>query len=302
MTLTILAAGMGSRYGGLKQLDPMTQNGEFIIDFSIFDALRAGIDRVVFIIKKENEELFRKTVGDRVAEFIKVDYAYQDVTMLPFGFDVPEGRVKPWGTGHALLCAKETIGDDNFIVINADDFYGAQSFRLMGEFLAGRSTDSTEYAMAGYVLKNTLTENGSVSRGICETVDGRLVKITERTAIHRNEAGVTVYKEGDEEIETDEEGYCSMNFWAFTPRIFEQLESQFVEFLTHIEDPQKSEFYLPSVVGKAMERGNCCVRVLPTPAQWYGVTYPEDKEPVKASIRALVENGKYPFRLWNKQQ
>ncbi len=301
MTLTILAAGMGSRYGGLKQLDPMTQNGEFIIDFSIFDALRAGIDRVVFIIKKENEALFRETVGDRVAQFINVDYAYQDISMLPDGFSVPEGRIKPWGTGHALMCAKDVIGDDNFVVINADDFYGAQTFRLMGEFLAGRPTDNTEYAMAGFVLKNTLTENGTVSRGICETVDGRLVKITERTAIHRNEEGNTVYTEEGVENQVDENGYCSMNFWAFTPRIFEQLEGQFAEFLTHIEDPMKSEYYLPAVVGKALERGACCVRVLPTPAQWYGVTYPEDKERVTASIRALVENGKYPFRLWNNQ-
>ena len=302
MTLTILAAGMGSRYGGLKQLDPMTPNGEFIIDFSIFDALRAGIDRVVFIIKKENEALFRETVGDRVAQFIQVDYAFQDIEMLPAGFSVPEGRVKPWGTGHALLCAKEAIGNDNFVVINADDFYGAQSFRIMGEFLSSQSTDGTEYAMAGFVLKNTLTENGAVSRGICETVDGRLVKITERTAIRRNEEGKTVFTEGDVDTEVDEDSYCSMNCWAFTPRIFEQLESQFVEFLTLMEDPMKSEYYIPTVVNRAMEMGNCCVRVLPTPAQWYGVTYPQDKEFVTNSIRALMENGKYPMRLWNVQQ
>ena len=300
MTLTILAAGMGSRYGGLKQLDPMTQNGEFIVDFSIFEALRAGIDRVVFIIKKENEALFRETVGDRVAEFIQVEYAYQDLSMLPKGFSVPEGRQKPWGTGHALLCAKEAIGDDNFIVINADDFYGPESYRIMGDFLSSQPTDGTEYAMAGYVLKNTLTENGTVSRGICETDNGRLLKVVERTAICRNQDGNVVYKEGDVETILDENCYCSMNFWAFTPRIFEQLESQFVEFLNLMEEPQKSEFYLPMVVNKALEMGNCCVRLLPSPAQWYGVTYPEDKESVAKSIRALIENGKYPFRLWNK--
>ena len=302
MTLTILAAGMGSRYGGLKQLDPMTQNGEFIIDFSIFDALRAGIDRVVFIIKKENEALFRETVGDRVAEHIKVEYAYQDLAMLPEGFSAPEGRVKPWGTGHALLCAKEVIGDDNFVVINADDFYGAETFRVMGDFLSSQSTDGTEYAMAGYILKNTLTENGSVSRGLCETEpDGRLHRIVERTKIYRNGEGQTVYLENDVEYPTDENGVASMNCWAFTPRIFEELEARFLEFLHYIEDPQKSEFYLPVAVNKSMEAGRCCVRVLLTPAQWYGVTYPEDKEKVTASIRAMVEGGKYPFRLWTKQ-
>lgn len=300
MTLTILAAGMGSRYGGLKQLDPMTQNGEFIIDFSIFDALRAGIDRVVFIIKKENEALFRETVGDRVSEHIKVDYAYQDLSMLPEGYSVPEGRIKPWGTGHALLCAKEVIGDDNFVVINADDFYGAATFRVMGDFLSAQPIDGTEYAMAGYILKNTLTENGSVSRGLCQTEpDGRLQKIVERTKIYRNAEGQTVYLENDIEFPTDENGVASMNCWAFTPRFFEELEKRFLEFLNYIEDPVTSEFYLPMAVGKSMEAGRCCVRVLPTPAKWYGVTYPEDKEKVTASIRALIENGKYPFKLWN---
>lgn len=300
MTLTILAAGMGSRYGGLKQLDPMTANGEFIIDFSIFDALRAGIDRVVFIIKKENEELFRKTVGDRVAEHIRVEYAYQDLTMLPAGFSVPEGRVKPWGTGHALLCAKDVIGDDNFIVINADDFYGSETYRIIGDFMASHETDSNEYAMAGYILKNTLTENGTVSRGICETADGRLIKITERTAICRNGDGQTVYHEGEIETPVDENCYASMNFWGFTPRFFEELSAYFTEFLTHIEDPLKSEYYLPVAVNNAMEMGKCCVKVLPTPAQWYGVTYPQDKESVTNSIRSLMEGGKYPLKLWNK--
>ena len=301
MTLTILAAGMGSRYGGLKQLDAMTQNGEFIIDYSIFDALRAGIDRVVFIIKKENEELFRQTVGNRISEFIKVEYAYQDLSMIPAGYEVPEGRVKPWGTGHALLCAKEAIGDDNFIVINADDFYGAETFRILGDFLSSQETSGTEYAMAGFILKNTLTENGYVSRGICQTEpDGRLQTIAERTHIYRNANGEVVYLENDIEFPTDENGFASMNCWAFTPRVFEELEMRFADFLQYLDDPCKNEFYLPSAVNRAMEAGRCCVRVLPTPAQWYGVKYPEDKEKVKNSIRALVENGKYPHKLWNK--
>ena len=300
MTLTILAAGMGSRYGGLKQLDPMTQNGEFIIDFSIFDALRAGIDRVVFIIKKENEALFRETIGDRVAQHIKVEYAYQDLSMLPEGFTVPEGRIKPWGTAHAVLCAKDVIGDDNFVVINADDFYGTETFRIMGDFLSSQSTEGTEYAMAGYILKNTLTENGSVSRGVCETEpDGRLQRIVERTKIYRNKEGQTVYLENDIEYPLNEDGVASMNCWAFTPRVFEELNARFVEFLTYIEDPMTNEFYLPMAVNKSMEAGRCCVRVLSTPSKWYGVTYPEDKEKVTESIRAMVENGKYPFRLWN---
>ncbi|MBE6637883.1 MAG: nucleotidyltransferase [Ruminococcaceae bacterium] len=301
MTLTILAAGLGSRYGGLKQLDPMTANGEFIIDFSIFDALRAGIDRVVFIIKRENEALFRETIGDRVAEHIHVEYAYQDITMIPKEFSVPQGRVKPWGTGHALLCAKETIGDENFIVINADDFYGSETFRILGDFLASQETSGTEYAMAGYILKNTLTENGSVARGLCQVEpDGRLLKIIERTKIYRNENGETVYSENDVEYPTDENGYASMNCWAFTPRIFEELESRFTEFLHYIEDPITSEFYLPSAVNRGMEAGRCCVRVLPTPAQWYGVTYAADKEAVTNSVLAMIEKGKYPHKLWNK--
>lgn len=301
MTLTILAAGLGSRYGGLKQLDPITPNGQFIIDYSIFDALRAGIDRVVFIIKKENEELFRETIGDRIADYIKVEYAYQDVNMLPDGRTCPEGRTKPWGTGHALLCAKDVIGDDKFLVINADDFYGAETFRIIADFLSSKELDDCEYAMAGFVLANTLTENGGVSRGICQTeTDGRLLKIEECTNIYRNAAGKTVYKEGEEEMELDENGYASMNCWAFTPRIFPELENRFNEFLNYIDQPLKNEFYLPAAINRTMESGGCRVRVLPTPAQWYGVTYPEDKKSVSDSIWHMVESGKYPHKLWNK--
>lgn len=302
MTLTILAAGLGSRYGGLKQLDPITPNGQFIIDYSIFDALRAGIDRVVFIIKKENEELFRQTIGDRVADYIKVEYAYQDVNMIPEGRVCPEGRTKPWGTGHALLCAKDVIGDDKFLVINADDFYGADTFRIMADFLSAKETSDCEYAMAGFLLANTLTENGGVSRGICQTeADGRLTNIEERTNIYRNEAGKIVYKEADgAEVEVAEDCFASMNFWAFTPRFFDELETRFNEFFNYIDQPLTNEFYLPAAVNRTMESGGCRVRVLPTHAQWYGVTYPADKENVSANIWNMVESGKYPHKLWNK--
>ncbi|MBP3322450.1 MAG: NTP transferase domain-containing protein [Clostridia bacterium] len=298
MTLVILAAGMGSRYGGLKQLDPMTKNGEFILDFSVFDAKSAGFDKVVFIIKEEMQELFAETVGNRISKQIEVAYAYQKPDALPAGYAVPEGRVKPWGTGHALLCAKEAVGKDSMMVINADDFYGRETFKAISAFLK-ENKGKNAYCMAGYILKNTLTENGSVSRGICE-VDGEgyLKGITERTKIYRAEDGNVVFMEEDVLYPTDENGYCSMNCWGFTPAIFAELEEGFAEFLAGDGDPIKREFYLPSAVDRAMKKGRCTVSVLPTEAKWYGVTYPEDKAFVMSSIRELIDGGVYPDGLF----
>ncbi len=300
MTLVILAAGMGSRYGGLKQLDPMTEKGEFILDFSVFDAKRAGFDKVVFIIKKEMEELFRETVGNRISKQIEVSYAYQALDALPEGFAIPEGRVKPWGTGHALLCAKDAVGDDPFMVINADDFYGKESYEAIAGFLKNADPKKNSFCMAGYILKNTLTENGSVSRGVCEVDEqGLLTKITERTKIYRDEQGKVVYEEEGICYPTDENGYCSMNCWGFTSGMFAFLEEGFTAFLKNEKgDPLKKEFYIPFCVDDAMKAGSCTVSVLPTPAKWYGVTYPQDKEYVVSSIKNLIETGAYPNGLF----
>ena len=301
MTLVILAAGMGSRYGGLKQLDPMTKHGEFILDFSVFDAKRAGFDKVVFIIKKENEELFRQTVGDRIGRQIEVSYAYQSTDMLPAGYVVPEGRVKPWGTGHALLCAKEAVGSDKMMVINADDYYGPQAFALAADFLRKTDASSSDFCMIGYIMKNTLTENGSVSRGVCRTdKDKYLVGIDERTRIYRRGDGQVVYEEEGVCTPINEDGYASMNCWGFTPRIFDFLERDFIEFLdTGAKDPSnKKEFYLPGCVGTELKRGNCRVKVLATGDKWYGVTYPEDKPGVVAAVSGMVASGLYPDGLF----
>ena len=301
MTLVILAAGMGSRYGGLKQLDPMTEKGEFILDFSVFDAKRAGFDKVVFIIKKEMEELFKKTVGNRISKQIEVAYVYQEMdALLPEGFTIPEGRVKPWGTGHALLCAKDAVGDDPFMVINADDFYGKEAYEAIAGFLKKADPKKNDFCMAGYVLKNTLTENGSVSRGVCVVDEqGYLTRITERTKIYRDEQDKVVYEEDGTRYPTDENGYCSMNCWGFTSGMFAFLEEGFAAFLKNEQgDPLKKEFYIPFCVDDAMKAGGCTVSVLPTPAKWYGVTYPQDKEYVVSSIKSLIDTGAYPNGLF----
>lgn len=298
MTLVILAAGMGSRYGGLKQVDAMTEKGEAILDFSVFDAKRAGFDRVCFIIKKEIEEEFKEKVGNKIAEHIEVVYAYQALDKLPDWFTLPEDRVKPWGTAHALLCAKNEIGNDLMIVLNADDFYGKETFSVLADFL--KTARSGEFAMAGYILKNTLTENGSVSRGICITDEnGYLTEINERTKIYKKADETTVYQENGKEILVDENSIVSMNCWAFTSDIFDLAEEYFEKFLkAPTDDPLKREFYLPFCVNEAMHDGKCTVKVLPVSAKWYGVTYPEDKPKVVASIRALIEAGEYPNGLF----
>ncbi len=297
MTLVILAAGMGSRYGGLKQIDPITENGEFIVDFSVFDAIRSGFDKVVFVIKKENLEVFRETVGKRFENKIKVEYAFQSIDDIPEGFSVPEGRVKPWGTAHAMLAARDLVSDP-FAVINADDFYGESAYRIIADHYKNNSGKSGSYCMVGYPLINTLTENGTVSRGVCRADEsGRLVSVTERTKIKRiGEVAESVEDDGTYTIPLD--SIVSMNCWGFTTDIFDKVMKGFEKFLAGEQgDPQKREYYLPFAVTELMNEGACDVALYRSLDQWYGVTYAEDKQNVKESISALMNSGKYPKKL-----
>jgi len=302
MTLVVMAAGMGSRYGGLKQLDPVGPNGEFIVDYSVYDAIRAGFDKVVFIIKEENLSLFKETIGNRIAGHINVEYAFQRLDDIPDGFSVPINRTKPWGTGHAVLSARDYV-DDSFTVINADDFYGRESFSLIAEHLKNtRNEKKAHFCMAGFILKNTLTENGHVARGICEIDDsGYLVNITERTKIMRRNGEVQFFLEAEGWTTVDENSTVSMNCWGFEKSFFDYLEIGFVEFLKeNTEDLSKCEFYLPFSVRKTMLSGKSDVKVLVTNSQWYGVTYREDREAVVSFIKKQVDKGVYPNYLWKR--
>lgn len=299
MTLVILAAGMGSRYGGLKQLDPVTDGGEFIIDFSIFDAIRAGFDRVVFIIKEENAELFHQTIGSRVEKYIKVEYCFQSLSAIPAGYTIPEGREKPLGTGHAVLCAADLV-KDNFAVINADDFYGREAFEMLASHL--KNAKAGDCCMVGYRLKNTLSENGSVSRGECRVDEqGNLCSVTERTKI--TPAGDhAVFEENGKEVELSLDTVVSMNCWGLTPDVFDKMQENFNSFLKELPNsanPLKQEFYLPFAVEDMMKSGDATVKVHHTDAVWYGVTYKEDKPAVMAGLRELITSGQYPAKLWN---
>ncbi len=297
MTLVVLAAGMGSRYGGMKQIDPITPDGEFIIDFSVYDAIRAGFNKVIFVIKKEMLEQFQETVGKRISPFIEVGYAFQGFDRLIPDGAIPAGRTKPYGTTHALLCAADQI-TDNFAVINSDDFYGRDAFSVMASHLENADGGA---AMVGYVLKNTLTENGTVSRGVCKVgTDQHLVDIQEITKIEHGDTAAR-YWEGEESFSLPYDTLVSMNFWGFTPAILEYLHSDFMSFISSNEgDPMKRECYLPMSVGHAMADGECKVKVYKTDAKWYGVTYSEDKQDVVKGIRSLIDAGVYPDGLWKK--
>jgi hypothetical protein len=296
-TLLVLAAGMGSRYGGLKQIDPVGPSGETVLDYAVFDARRAGFGRVVFVIRRDFEELFRTQIGSRYAGRIEVDYVFQAIDALPEGFTTPAGREKPWGTGHAVWCAREAV-KENFAVINADDFYGADSFERLAKFLAtaGRKAGPAEgfpaeYAIVGFRLSNTLSEHGAVSRGVCATdAAGLLASITETHGITPAEVGPGGKFAG--------ETLVSMNCWGFTPAVFAGLDAQFKEFLTARGTEPKSEFYLPGSVSEMIGRGEAVVQVLPTDSSWFGVTYREDKPRVQAALAELVRVGKYPQTLW----
>ena len=296
-TLVVLAAGMGSRYGGLKQIDPIGPNGEIILELSVFDAIAAGFDHVVFIIKKEIEEDFKQAIGNRISEHVKVDYVFQQLDKLPEGYSVPEGRVKPWGTAHALLCCKEVL-DGPFAVINADDYYGQACFKELAHFLKHEAVDN-HYGMVGYLLKNTLTDHGSVARGQCIVEDGRLVNVIERTRIEKRDGRIQYFLD-EQWHDLTEDTLVSMNMWAFAPSIIEEIEKRFSRFLdtTVVENPLKGEMYIPNVIGELLQEKLADVKMMQSHDKWYGVTYQEDKEGVKAGIRSLIEQGCYPQPLW----
>lgn len=300
MTLVIMAAGMGSRFGGLKQIEPIDEYGNFIIDYSIYDAIKEGFTKVVFIIKKENYDIFRDTVGARVEKYINVEYVFQELDKLPNGYSVPEGRVKPWGTGHAILCCKDMV-HENFAIINSDDFYGRDAFRVIANFLKENKKDSeyAEYAMAGYLVKNTLTKNGSVKRGICQVKDGYLTKLIE-SKIERTDRGLVASPlEGGEDFIVDDNDTVSMNMFGFTPQIFKYLEERFPSFLDeHIEQIDSCEYLIPTIVFEEINAKKARVEVLNTSAVWQGITYREDKEKVVSEIKKLVDAGEYPEGIW----
>ena len=301
MDLVIMAAGMGSRFGGLKQIEPIDEYGNFIIDYSIFDAIRCGFDRVVFIIKKENFDIFKSTVGSRVESKIKVEYVFQELDMLPDGYSVPEGRVKPWGTAHAILCCKDVV-KENFAIINSDDFYGRDAFRVIAEFLFRDSSDSMyhEYAMAGYKVKNTLTENGAVKRGVCDVEGNYLTKLIESNIDYVDGMLMAMPLDGGEMFPVFEEDVVSMNMFGFTKELFDHLEARFPVFLdNHKDDINTCEFLIPTLVFDEIENNTARVEVLKTDAVWQGITYREDKEKVVSGIKELVLNGEYPEGLWN---
>lgn len=296
-TLVVLAAGMGSRYGGLKQMDPLGPNGEAILEFSAYDAIRAGFDKIVFIIKKEMEKDFIELIGSKIAEKIEVEYVFQGMdSMLPEGFEIPEGRTKPWGTAHALLCCKEVVKEP-FAIINADDFYGKGSYQTLHEYLADET--HKQYALVGYILENTLTDNGSVTRGICQSKDGLLSEVKECAKIEKHECGVQ-YFENDEWIDVDAKSLVSMNMWGFYPDFIEKIEEKFQVFLKEKvkENPMKAEFLIPVVVDELIKEGKVDVKLLSSDEKWFGVTYQEDKPNVKAGIKKLVDNNEYPNGLW----
>lgn len=296
-TLVVLAAGMGSRYGGLKQIDSFGPNGEAIIEYSIFDAIRAGFGKVVFIIRKDIEEAFKAHFGTKFEGKIEVAYAYQELGDLPEGFTLPIGREKPWGTAHALLMA-EFVVNEPFAIINADDFYGANAYQVMSDHLSVIANTSTDYALLGYYVKNTLSENGSVSRGVCELDgEGCLTNITERTKIFPND-GAIVFEEDDVLTSLQENTPVSMNFMGFAPSVFPLLKAQFVAFLEHEIDIPKSEFYIPVALAKFVTEKEATVKVLETSAKWFGVTYKEDKEAAQNELNNLIAGGAYPSHLW----
>ncbi len=299
-SLAILAAGMGSRYGGLKQIDPIGPSGEIVIDYSIHDALAAGFEKIIFIIRRDIEDDFRAAVGKKYENRAEIHYAFQDIHDIPANFSVPEGRTKPWGTGHALLSIESHV-DEPFAILNADDFYGAGGFRSLRTFLT-HSTDPTAYALVGFILSKTLSPNGSVSRGICRTDDQLLLQeVAELTHIDSDVQGVfNTAPDGNRQPLSGDE-FVSMNLWGFTPSVFEQFQSLFEEFLRAKGTEAKSEFYIPSAVDQLIQRQLATVRVLPSEDRWFGVTYPEDKPDVMRNIRELVDSGAYRSPLWDLQ-
>ena len=298
--LVIMAAGLGSRYGGLKQIDPVDEQGQILIDYSIFDAIRAGFGRVICIIKPEMEAEFREVIGDRIAPYVTLEYAYQRLERLPTGFAVPQGRTRPWGTAHAVLCARELI-DAPFAVINADDFYGHSAYQQLAEYL-WQPRAAGEYAMVGYRIQNTLTENGHVARGVCRVQNDRLTEITERTHIEPRPGGAAFTEDGEHFTFIPDDTIVSMNFWGFQPDLPAEIEARFADYLRENLPlaPLKCEYFLPFVPDRLIREGKASVTVLPTHEKWYGVTYREDMPRVRAAIDAMKRDGRYPQTLWRK--
>ena len=301
--LVVMAAGMGSRYGGLKQLDPIDDNGHVILDYSCYDAMRAGFETVVFVIKPEIEDLFKEKIGNRIAQKMNVEYVFQRHDDLPAGYTVPEGRTKPWGTAQAVLAARDVVNGP-FAVINADDYYGAEGFEQIYNYLLHHpdTAEMYEYAMVGYLLKNTVTENGSVARGVCtETASGYLHNVVERTKIIKGEMNPK-YTEDDGETWHDlcEDDIVSMNLWGFQKSYLEEAWAGFPAFLdkTLVENPMKGEYFLPTVVSNLLSKKKARVKVLRSNDKWYGVTYKEDKPMVVAALADLRQKGQYPEKLW----
>jgi UTP-glucose-1-phosphate uridylyltransferase len=294
-TLLVLAAGMGSRYGGLKQIDPVGPAGETIIDYSIYDAMRAGFGRLVFVIRHDIEQQFREVVGSRFEQRITVDYVFQELDKLPAGHSLPAGRTKPWGTTHAILMAEHTV-KESFAAINADDFYGRHAYSVMTQHLTSGTPD---YAMVGFTLKNTLSDHGSVARGVSRTnADQYLTSIVEMLKIEREGTGAKNTEADGKITELTGDEAVSMNFWGFTPALFPQLKAEFEKFLNKSGGELKSECYIPSTVGDLVTSGQAKVKVLRSPDSWFGVTYREDRPIVVESIRQLIAKGDYPEKLW----
>ncbi len=299
--LVVMAAGMGSRYGGLKQIDPVGVKGEAILDYSIFDAHRAGFESVVIIIKKAIEKDFMETVGKRLEKApVEIRYAFQELDVLPAGYTVPEGRTKPWGTSHAVLCATEAIDGAPFAVINADDYYGASAYKVMYDYLS-QNTDPYGYCMVGYELGKTVTDNGSVARGICQTDDkGFLTVVTERTRIEKYSGGIHFTEDGEKWVDVPADTTVSMNMWGFMPSFLEEINARFSAYLDKAlpENPLKCEYFLPIPIAQLIQEKKATVKVLTSPDRWFGVTYAADKPVVVAELRKMTDEGKYPAGLW----
>ena len=302
--LVVLAAGMGSRYGGLKQIDPVGSHGEAILDYSLFDAHRAGFETAVIIIKEAIREDFMSTVGKRLERCpMEIRYAYQELDKIPEGLTIPEGRTKPWGTCHAVLCAKDAIDGAPFAVINADDYYGVSAFEVIYKALTQLQDDETyHYCMVGYLLGNTVTEHGSVARGVCEAdSNGYLATINERTRVEKYDGGIHYTEDGENWVRLPEETIVSMNLWGFTPSFLEEVAVRFPVFLAHAlqTNPAKAEYYLPFAVEALLNEGKADVKILRSPDKWYGVTYAADKPQVVAALKEKTAEGLYPDGLWN---
>lgn len=298
-TLFVLAAGMGSRYGGLKQMDGLGPNGETIMDYSIYDAVRGGFGKIVFVIRHSFEEDFREKIIKKYQNIVPVELVFQELDYIPEGIALNPERSKPWGTNHAVLMGKDVIKEP-FAVINADDFYGKESFKILADYLKGLEGKENDYCMIGYRVGNTLSESGSVARGICEKdADDYLTTVVERTYIIRDNDGVIKYKDEKEElVATDDNTPVSMNMWGFTPEYFKYSEDQFIDFLKENMENIKAEFFIPLVVNNLIVNGKARVKVLDTPSKWFGVTYAEDRASVVTKIQELIDKGEYPEKLF----